>query len=82
MYLVFDVLVVNGTPFAQEPLTKRLQKINDAVIAPYREGVSNGTIPASHPFSLIGKTFYDKVRLDQEELEQSIYRHGLQCCVF
>jgi hypothetical protein len=65
MYLIFDVLAVNGLPHGQEPLSKRLLVIRDQVITPYREKEAQLKIP----FKLMGKAFWAKPQIG------SIFEH-------
>lgn len=51
----------NGHSVALSPLRERLPQIAE-VIRLYRNGVESQLIPPEHPFSLIGKGFYPKVR--------------------
>jgi hypothetical protein len=56
-YLVFDIIVVDGTPCASKPLSSRLQIIGGGIIQPFR-GVEKQL--DSLPFLLIGKVFLEK----------------------
>jgi hypothetical protein len=45
VFLVFDLIVINGSPCGHEILSKRLEKIGNHIINPYRKAVESGAIP-------------------------------------
>jgi ATP-dependent DNA ligase len=62
MYLIFDIISLDGKVLTSQTLEKRLEKIGE-VVGIYRNSVTNKSIPADHPFEIIGKTFMDKSRM-------------------
>eukprot|EP00005_Dracoamoeba_jomungandri_P005739 CAMPEP_0174252908 /NCGR_PEP_ID=MMETSP0439-20130205/2274_1 /TAXON_ID=0 /ORGANISM="Stereomyxa ramosa, Strain Chinc5" /LENGTH=788 /DNA_ID=CAMNT_0015333607 /DNA_START=26 /DNA_END=2392 /DNA_ORIENTATION=- len=61
MFLVFDVLSVNGKCVTSLPLSARLTHIRDGVVLPYRRAIDKGIIDNdTHPFVIIAKPFYPK----------------------
>jgi len=57
MYLIFDIIVLNGTVLAQKPLKDRLLTIGTGVVQVYRNALEKKRIPEDHPFTLMGKQF-------------------------
>jgi hypothetical protein len=59
MFLIFDILALNGNDVGSEPLHERLRYVRNAVDL-YRTGITERKIPEHHPFPIIGKPFYPK----------------------
>jgi len=56
MFLIFDIIVLNGDQVGPKPLPTRLDAIRQ-VVAGYRSALEKKAIPADHPFSIMGKQF-------------------------
>eukprot|EP01114_Cavostelium_apophysatum_P014897 TRINITY_DN3967_c0_g1_i1.p1 TRINITY_DN3967_c0_g1~~TRINITY_DN3967_c0_g1_i1.p1 ORF type:complete len:695 (+),score=174.20 TRINITY_DN3967_c0_g1_i1:138-2222(+) len=77
MYLVFDILVVDGIPCADKTLTERLSKIFNSIVTPFRgASAAAGANQSAFPFTLIGKLFTDK--RDMRKLKESIHMEGAE----
>ncbi len=72
MYLIFDLIALNGKVLAPQPLKERLTTIGTGIILTgiqnwpclgvvkvYRDAVAAKTIPEGHPFTLMGKQFVE-----------------------
>jgi hypothetical protein len=73
MYLIFDLVALNGKQHTREPLHSRIEVILK-VVQLYRNNVTSGKIPANHPFVLIGKSLYDKSQMNK--LANMIYTNS------
>jgi len=62
MYLIFDLLALNGVLLGKELLHKRLEKIGTGVVGPYREAEAARKLP-ERPFTIMGKLFLDKTQI-------------------
>eukprot|EP01102_Stenamoeba_stenopodia_P019955 TRINITY_DN7637_c0_g1_i1.p1 TRINITY_DN7637_c0_g1~~TRINITY_DN7637_c0_g1_i1.p1 ORF type:complete len:686 (+),score=120.98 TRINITY_DN7637_c0_g1_i1:243-2300(+) len=60
MFLIFDLMVVNGTSFLEQTLTARLERIGSLVESYRTHQSSPSPSREKHSFSLIGKKFFDK----------------------
>jgi hypothetical protein len=64
VFLIFDAVVIDGSPVGSKKLTERLEAVRDKVILPYRAAVDGGRIDESAvPFTLIGKAFQSKKQI-------------------
>jgi len=59
MYLIFDLIALNGSVLADKVLKDRLTTIGTGVVKVYRDAVAQKSIPEDHPFTLIGKQFVE-----------------------
>jgi len=58
IFLVFDILAVNGVAYGAKFMEERLALIGSEVITPYRQAVEAGSITSKPPFLLLGKLFF------------------------
>jgi mRNA guanylyltransferase len=64
MFLIFDAVVIDGSPVGSKKLNERLDAVRTKVIEPYRAAVEQQRIDESKvPFMLIGKAFHAKKHL-------------------
>ncbi len=74
MYLIFDAVVIDGSPVGNKKLTERLEAVRDKVIVPYRAAMDDGRLDeATLPFTMLGKAFHKKAAIGQL-FSQSIKR--------
>jgi mRNA guanylyltransferase len=86
IFMVFDVIMINNQYVADKNLSSRLQIIGTDVIAPYRQ-ITKNQFPSSHPFGLIGKTFFPKDQIKKlfahirkdERTGQRFYVDDIRC---
>jgi len=57
MYLIFDIVALNGEVVTTKTLKERLLTIGNGVVKVYRESIEKKIIQEDHPFTLIGKQF-------------------------
>jgi hypothetical protein len=60
IFLVFDVVAINGVPYYQEGFAKRYQDIGTYVIAPYRKWKDVAGNSSGLPFDMMQKIFHKK----------------------
>jgi hypothetical protein len=64
MFLIFDAVVIDGSPVGSKKLNERLDAVRIKVIEPYRAAVEQKRIDETTvPFTLIGKAFHAKKHL-------------------
>jgi len=65
IFLVFDVVAINGVPYYQEGFAKRYQDIGTYVIAPYRKWKDVAGNSSGSPFDMMQKIFHKKDYIEQ-----------------